>query len=359
MKISHIKIKNRFRKDIGSLEELKNSIKELGLLQPIVIDEKNHLIAGMRRLLACKGLGMKDIAVNQIKIQDALRGEYDENVIRKNFTPSESVAIWEAMESYQFKRGCRSESDQPQPRKQASKLLGKSTDTLSKAKQVMEFGNKKLISEMDKTGNVSQAYQKVKKEKRIKEEQLGRRKKIADIEIRKGDFKKVLADLKNVDVIVTDPPYPEKYLDCFSDLSKFAKDKLKDDGFLIVYSGQYHLPEVIKRLSEHLTYVWTFCLYHSGKKQLVNGVNIMCGWKPVLIFSNGKKKMRFSAYDVLHSESSEKFSHKWQQSESGVRPLIEIFSKPGELVVDPFAGTGTFLKVAKDLGRRTIGADII
>ena len=101
MKISDIKVNNRFRKDIGSLEELKKSIQEIGLLQPIVIDENNNLIAGQRRLLACKELGMKDMEVNVIKIQNTLRGEYDENVIRKNFTPSENVAIWEAMEKYE------------------------------------------------------------------------------------------------------------------------------------------------------------------------------------------------------------------------------------------------------------------
>ncbi len=45
MEIEKIKIGNRFRKDTGSLEELKDSIKEIGLLQPIVIDEDNNLIA--------------------------------------------------------------------------------------------------------------------------------------------------------------------------------------------------------------------------------------------------------------------------------------------------------------------------
>lgn len=195
--------------------------------------------------------------------------------------------------------------------------------------------------------------------KRISEEQKNRKKSMADIEMRKGDFKKVLSDLKDIDLIITDPPYPKEYLDCFSDLSKFADEKLKDDGFVVVYSGQYHLPEVMRRLSEHLTYVWTFCLYHAGKNQLVNGVNIMCGWKPILIFSKGKKKMRFSAYDVVISEMREKHSHEWQQSESGVKTLIEIFSKPNELVVDPFAGSGTFLKVAKELGRNAIGAEIL
>lgn len=206
--------------------------------------------------------------------------------------------------------------------------------------------------------SVARAVRKKKKEERINAEKNTRVSDIKDIEIRHGDFVEVLKDVKNIDAIITDPPYPLEFISEFSKLSKFASTNLKEDGFIAVYSGQYHLPEVIHRLSEHLAYVWTFCLYHVGKKQLVNGVNIMCGWKPVLIFSNGKKKMRYSAYDVLISESMEKHSHEWQQSESGVKGLIEVFTKPGELVVDPFAGSGTFLKVAKDMDRNGIGAEI-
>ena len=205
---------------------------------------------------------------------------------------------------------------------------------------------------------LKQWYGDEDKEKRLKDEQTKRLREINGIEIREGDFKEVLEDVPVIDAIITDPPYPQEYIECFSDLSLFASNHLKENGFCVVYSGQYHLPEVIKRLSEHLTYVWTFCLYHVGKKQLVNGVNIMCGWKPVLIFSKGRKKMRFSAYDVLVSEQMEKFGHEWQQSESGVVSLVEIFTEPGELIVDPFAGSGTFLKVANEMGRNTIGAEI-
>jgi 16S rRNA G966 N2-methylase RsmD len=230
------------------------------------------------------------------------------------------------------------------------------------------FRNKELVEEEKQaareaedspsTRAVLKAVKEKTKNDRIGKEDNDRKKKIKDIEIRKGDFKIVLDDIKNIDAIVTDPPYPKEFIQCFSDLSLYAKTHLKDDGFLVCYSGQYNLPEVIQRLSEHLTYVWTFCLYHVGKKQLVNGVNIMCGWKPILIFSKGKKKMRFSAYDVLESKHMEKSSHEWQQSESGVSGLIEIFTEPGQLIVDPFAGSGTFLKVAKDEGREAIGAEI-
>jgi hypothetical protein len=208
------------------------------------------------------------------------------------------------------------------------------------------------------TAGTLKLVKEIKKSDRIKNENEGRKKTVKDIEIRNGDFKTVLDDLKEIDAIITDPPYPKEFIQCFSDLSLYASEHLKADGFLACYSGQYNFPEVIQRLSEHLTYVWTFCLYHVGKTQLVNGVNIMCGWKPVLIFSKGKKKMRFSAYDVLESKQMEKASHEWQQSESGVEKLVEIFSEPGQLIVDPFAGSGTFLKVSKDLGRRAIGAEL-
>jgi 16S rRNA G966 N2-methylase RsmD len=196
------------------------------------------------------------------------------------------------------------------------------------------------------------------KENRVIEEKIFRSKETDNIKIRKGDFKQVLSDVYDIDAIITDPPYPYEFINSFSELGEYAKEHLKKDGFIAIYSGQYHLPEVIKRLSEHLTYVWTFCLYHIGKKQLVNGVNIMCGWKPVLIFSNGSKKMRFSAYDVLISEAREKSSHEWQQSESGVAGLIEILSKPEDLIVDPFAGSGTFGVMSLKMGRRFIGAEI-
>ena len=181
MKISNIKVKERFRKDVGSLEELKNSIKDIGLLQPIVIDENKILICGERRLLACKELRMKEIDVNVVNIKDILRGEYDENVVRKNFTPSESVAIWGAMESYQGqlrskvdRSELRGDSQRSRKIEKASKILGVGSQKLSRAKQVIDFGDEKVIKEMDKSGNVDKAYNEVKTEKRrriIRQEQ--------------------------------------------------------------------------------------------------------------------------------------------------------------------------------------------
>jgi len=186
MKISQIKIGNRFRKDIGNLESLKDSIKEIGLLQPVVVDENNNLIAGYRRILACQELGKEDILVNAVNLKDVLRGEYDENTIRKEFTPTENVAIWEAIEKRTSRWDTPSDSDGVEPRQKAAKLTGLSTDTLSKIKQVVEFGNEKLIKEMDETGNVDRAYKQVRAE-RVKAE-------TKDVPIPEGKYSVIYAD---------------------------------------------------------------------------------------------------------------------------------------------------------------------
>jgi len=38
--------------------------------------------------------------------------------------------------------------------------------------------------------------------------------------------------------------------------------------------------------------------------------------------------------------------------------LLQRYTKPGDLVVDPFCGSGTTLDVARDLGRRALGYDV-
>jgi site-specific DNA-methyltransferase (adenine-specific) len=37
---------------------------------------------------------------------------------------------------------------------------------------------------------------------------------------------------------------------------------------------------------------------------------------------------------------------------------VATFTRPGDLILDPFVGSGTFLAAAKEAGRRAIGVDI-
>lgn len=92
LKISEVHIGQRVRDDYGDMESLANSIKEHGLLHPIVVDSNNNLIAGCRRLLACERIGMKEIEVKVLKdiSEKELRVlELEENIRRKDLTELE------------------------------------------------------------------------------------------------------------------------------------------------------------------------------------------------------------------------------------------------------------------------------
>jgi ParB family transcriptional regulator, chromosome partitioning protein len=69
------------------------------LLHPIVINENNELVAGQRRLEACKTLGWIKIACRVVNISDIIKGEFIENIARKDFTFSERQAILQEIES--------------------------------------------------------------------------------------------------------------------------------------------------------------------------------------------------------------------------------------------------------------------
>jgi DNA modification methylase len=63
--------------------------------------------------------------------------------------------------------------------------------------------------------------------------------------------------------------------------------------------------------------------------------------------------------DVFVSPGPDKLAHPWAQGEGGVWVPIEHLTEPGELIVDPFCGTATWLRIAASMGRRCIGADVV
>ncbi|MCP4548440.1 MAG: ParB N-terminal domain-containing protein, partial [bacterium] len=98
--ISEIKIGPRFRKDMGGLADLAESIELEGLLQPIGITKDNELVFGHRRINACRSLGWTEIDARIVQVSSLVAGEFAENEARKDFTPSERVAITEALRTH-------------------------------------------------------------------------------------------------------------------------------------------------------------------------------------------------------------------------------------------------------------------
>lgn len=68
MPISAIRIGARHRAEMGDLRSLAKSIETVGLLHPIVVSQDGLLLAGMRRLQACKALGWEQVPVTIIEV---------------------------------------------------------------------------------------------------------------------------------------------------------------------------------------------------------------------------------------------------------------------------------------------------
>jgi len=68
--IENIKVGPRHRRELGNIAALAESIAAIGLLHPIVVAPDGTLIAGQRRLEACKRLGWSEIPVTTIEVDD-------------------------------------------------------------------------------------------------------------------------------------------------------------------------------------------------------------------------------------------------------------------------------------------------
>ncbi|MCA1949176.1 MAG: ParB N-terminal domain-containing protein [Treponema sp.] len=90
--LEDIKIKKRIRKDLGNVNALAESLKRYGQIQPILINKKNVLISGRRRLEAAKILGWRTINAQIIDATDELAKlelELEENLQRQDLNDEE------------------------------------------------------------------------------------------------------------------------------------------------------------------------------------------------------------------------------------------------------------------------------
>jgi hypothetical protein len=212
-----------------------------------------------------------------------------------------------------------------------------------------------ILSKVEKLSRLADALKEVE----IEREREKAQNTPPDFDLRCGDFEEVLKDVKQVDAIVTDPPWGGEYIDLWDRLGRFAKEKLKPHGFLIAYSGQHKLDEKIKALSNHLDYYWLFCKPFTVNKQpkLIQAVNIMNSWELVLIYQNGFKRLDKAVKDLVEDRGMEKDFYEWQRETYPTQKLIEIFTEPGDLVCDPFFGSGTTAVACKLMKRRFVGAE--
>jgi N6-adenosine-specific RNA methylase IME4/ParB-like chromosome segregation protein Spo0J len=210
MHIDQIQVGFRYRRDLGDLRSLAGSIAEVGLLHPVVVTAEGRLIAGQRRLEACRLLKWAEIPVTVVNLYQAARGEAHENFVRKDLLPSEIVALKRAVEPLERKaarerQGSRVDlafsnpitEGQGDARDRIARYLGVGRTTIERAEAVVdaaeeepeEFGH--LVEQMDRSGKVAGAYRRLEVLKQARELET------APPPLPSGPFQ----------VIVADPPW--------------------------------------------------------------------------------------------------------------------------------------------------------
>jgi ParB family chromosome partitioning protein len=129
------------RKSLGNLDELKASIAEHGIIQPIVVspygDEKFLIIAGERRFSAAKEIGLKVVPsiIRSIEEHRRLEVQIIENIHRQELSPVEEAAAYrKLMEEFSLSQ------------RQLATRLGKSPAAINETLRILSLPDEILES---------------------------------------------------------------------------------------------------------------------------------------------------------------------------------------------------------------------
>ena len=90
---------NREIYNLSSIDELIESIKSVGLLQPLTIDQQNQVVSGNRRFEAIKRMGWKKVEVNRITVKNG-----DDVLLLIHFNKQRVKSIKEILGEYDHLR---------------------------------------------------------------------------------------------------------------------------------------------------------------------------------------------------------------------------------------------------------------
>jgi DNA modification methylase len=190
------------------------------------------------------------------------------------------------------------------------------------------------------------------------------------ITIYHGDCRDVLPTLGPVDLVLTDPPYGIGWsrgpwnddVDAYPEMMRWLvaeAQRVTPDGWCFVFQG---MPNVA-RFHEWFPEGWRLFAACKNFAQ-VRPTGVWHSWDPVVFWRNGSPEPSGATlnrdYHVgnVAGVFGGKIGHPCPRPLDTMRYLVEIGSAPGQTILDPFMGSGTTLRAAKDLGRKAIGIEI-
>lgn len=390
IEISKIKWGDRTRADYGDIQELASSIQSIGLIQPIVLDENDTLLAGGRRVTACiliKKTHIPFVRLSELSPLQKFEVELEENIRRKNFTWDEEIKLKQTI--INLKTTLHPDWSATKVNEETAKTFGQSMRTVQR--DISLASALERHPELSKEKEKHTALSKVKRMQDIKlrEIALSTSPTLED-DIRMGDARELIKTIpdRSVDLILFDPPFGVDYTN---------EDRLK--SYTTIYGDLKDAPDDIYKLNEEIishfprimklnAHCYIFCssstllrynLYHLFSKYLtvppqfllwtkMSGDNknpyfrFTINYEP-FFFAHLKEPKRLNSYHVAtfahNALSSTAKQHPAEKPLSLYKELIELSSIKGEVVFDPMMGSGNSLVAAKMLGRRVIGFECI
>lgn len=127
---------------------------------------------------------------------------------------------------------------------------------------------------------------------------------------------------------------------------------------VLVTPGQVNLDEFFRRVK--MPYRWTLAGHVTNG--MTRGKVGFANWIAALLFARSEVKVFLGGQDFYAFAISPRMTdgapHKGRKPREFVGWLLSLYSASGDLVVDPFAGTGTTLIVAEELSRACVTGEL-
>jgi len=191
--------------------------------------------------------------------------------------------------------------------------------------------------------------------------------------------KSYIEDPYPIGLTITDPPYNQNYH------YNSYRDKLSEDEYIKLLSHIKRPCVIIHYPEETINIfpkIWGHCdevvswVYPSNTGKMFRLISFWgCtpdfkkGGQPYRnptdkrvqkLIAQGKQCRLYDWWEInqVKNVSKEKTAHPCQIPQELIKRIIQITAQPGQTIIDPFAGSGTTLAVAKELGYSAIGYEI-
>lgn len=189
-----------------------------------------------------------------------------------------------------------------------------------------------------------------------------------------GDCREILPTLDPVDLVLTDPPYGvglgdkprSSHMRAHADGGYGFSDTIEN-----VVTNIIPTIEICRRMAKRVILTpGTRALWRYPEPDCIFGTFNPAGagigkwqaftcWQPILAYGERPSHIKGCFPDTFqYTESSDHCGHPCPKPIRLWTKILMTFGADDETVIDPFMGSGTTLRAAKDLGRRAIGIEI-